>query len=175
MSAVHPCDLPATSLLRKYASDGYADCYVATVDARVQHAEFVATFYTTALFKMERAILRLAGLPSTDLQARELAAGTRDSFAAWRVEARDVDQILLSDVTGRTKSWLMLVATSDNAAVAQTALYFGSAVVPRLNPATGKREMGIAFSALLGFHKLYSRALLGAARRRLIANRKSNA
>jgi len=155
MSAIHPCELPANALLRKYASEGYADCYVTTVGARVQHAEFVAAFYTTTLFKME------------------LATGARDTFAAWRVEARDVDQLLLSDIRGRTKSWLMLTRTPDDAAVPQTQLFFGSAVVPRLNAVTGQREMGLMFRALLGLHKLYSRALLGSARRRLMADRRN--
>jgi len=174
MSAIHPCELPANALLRKYAGEGYADCYVTTVGARVQHAEFVAAFYTTTLFKMERAILRLVGLASTDQQARELATGARDTFAAWRVEARDVDQLLLSDIRGRTKSWLMLTRTPDDAAVPQTQLYFGSAVVPHKNPRSGQKEMGLVFRALLGLHKLYSRALLGSARRRLMAGRRDS-
>ncbi len=175
MSAVHPCDLPAHSLLRRYADNGYADCYVTAIDIPVSHAEFVAAFYTTALFKLERIILRLAGLPSTDAQAQELATGARDAFAAWRVEARDTDQILLSDSSGRTKSWLMVARTLDDAAVPRTRLYFGSAVVPRLNVASGRNEMGRVFRMLLGFHKMYSRALLGSARRRLIAGSRTNA
>ena len=47
-----------------------------------------------------------------------------------------------------------------------TRLYFGSAVVPVANKSTGKGKMGFAFKALLGFHKLYSRALLHAACKR---------
>jgi hypothetical protein len=44
-----------------------------------------------------------------------------------------------------------------------TRLYFGSAVVPTMNPRTGSVALGLGFTALLGFHRLYSRALLAAA------------
>ena len=44
-----------------------------------------------------------------------------------------------------------------------TKLYFGSAVVPR----RGSAGLGWQFTALLAFHKLYSRVLLRAARNRL--------
>jgi hypothetical protein len=48
-----------------------------------------------------------------------------------------------------------------------TRLYFGSAVVPVVS--AGKASPGVAFGALLGFHKVYSRLLLHAARSRLKA------
>ncbi|NJN00825.1 MAG: hypothetical protein HC793_04460 [Aquincola sp.] len=48
-----------------------------------------------------------------------------------------------------------------------TRLFFGSAVVPRVDAQSGRRRMGVVFHALLGFHKLYSRALLSAAVSRL--------
>ena len=57
--------------------------------------------------------------------------------------------------------------TAHGAETKGTRLYFGSAVVPVMNAATGKSEMGFVFKALLGFHKLYSRALLSAAAARL--------
>ena len=43
-----------------------------------------------------------------------------------------------------------------------TTLFFGSAVLPRR-----RGGLGWQFSALLAFHKLYSRVLLGSAARRL--------
>jgi hypothetical protein len=46
-------------------------------------------------------------------------------------------------------------------------LYFGSAVVLVTDKASGQVRMGFRFKALLGFHKLYSRILLYAARSRL--------
>jgi len=158
--------LPPQALLAAYRDRGaYTDCYVTTLDRPLTLAAYVDAFYTTPLFKLERLILAaFARRPSTDLQARQLATGERDSFAAWRVEARSADQILLTDMLGRTRSWLMVAPTGDGD---DTQLYFGSAVVPVADPTTGARRMGFAFGALLGFHKLYSRALLWSARRKL--------
>lgn len=168
MPAIRRCDLPADALLQRHAgAGGYADCYAVDVAGRVSHAAFVEAFYTTRVFKLERLVLRLfASRPSTDDEARQLAAGTRDSFAAWSVEGRTADQLLLGDFTGRTKSWLM-VAAAGSAASPGTRLYFGSAVVPVRGRRTGRASLGWVFRALLGFHKLYSRILLGAARARL--------
>jgi hypothetical protein len=160
--------LPPQGLLAAYRDRGaFTDCYVTTLDRPLTLAAYVDAFYTTPLFKLERLILAaFAKRPSTDLQARQLAIGEVDSFAAWRVEAREPDQILLADMTGRTRSWLMVVPARDGDS-GGTRLYFGSAVVPVAHPATGQRRMGFVFSALLGFHKLYSRALLSSARRKL--------
>jgi hypothetical protein len=104
--------------------------------------------------------------PSSDAQARQLAAGELDTFAAWVVEGRSVDQLLMSDFSGRTRSWLM-VAAGPGDAPATTRLYFGSAVVPIRDKTSGQPRMGAAFRAMLGFHKLYSRVLLRAACSRL--------
>jgi hypothetical protein len=166
--AIHSCELPADALLNRYSESGaYADCYVAEIAGDVSHAEFVGAFYTTAVFKLERLILRLlVSRPSTDAEAQQLAQGKRDSFAAWSVEARATDQLLLSDFKGRTKSWLM-VAAPQIAGSSGTRLFFGSAIVPRRSAANGRTELGIFFKALLGFHKLYSRILLNSAVSRL--------
>ena len=53
---------------------------------------------------------------------------------------------------------------------ASTRLYFGSAVVPELDAKTGQSSYGFGFHALLGFHRLYSRALLRSAVSRLSTN-----
>lgn len=100
--------------------------------------------------------------PSHDGEARALAHGQRDAFAAWSVEGRVGNQLLMCDFQSRTRSWLMV-----EPGAASTRLYFGSGIVPRIDPATGEKRMGPGFRALLGFHKLYSRALLAAARSRL--------
>ncbi|MBI3286201.1 MAG: hypothetical protein HYZ65_15315 [Burkholderiales bacterium] len=173
MPPIRPCELPATALLRKYqGGQAYVDCYVAEVPLAVSHAEFVAAFYTTRLFKLERAILKwLAALPSSDAGAQALAAGGASTFAAWRVEGRDADQLLMADLLGRTRSWLMASPAGGNPAGRSTRLYFGSALVPKLDPSSGRLAMGFAFYALGGFHRLYSRLLLGAACQRLLASR----
>lgn len=165
---IQACELPQGALLAKYRDNGgYADCYVTEVAWRVSHAEYVEAFYTTALFGVEKRLLSwFVSKPSTDAEVRQLAAGSRDSFAAWRVEARSADQLLLSDFQGHTRSWLM-VSASATGAVGGTRLYFGSAVVPVVSVKSGKPSLGGAFRLLLGFHKLYSRALLRAASARL--------
>ena len=160
MSRIAPCDIPPDAFLLRYRDGrGYADCYCTEVDGRVSQAEFVRTFYTTRLFKVERLLLRLfASRPSTDADAAQLAAGDAAVFAAWRVEARADDQLLLCDFTGRTRSWLMASPLPGGG----TRLYFGSAVVAPDGAAPGR--MGFPFHALLRFHRLYSRLLLHAAR-----------
>jgi hypothetical protein len=168
MAMIRSCHLPSDALLNRYlASGAYADCYVTEVALRVSHAEFVEAFYTTAMFKLERLILRVfVSRPSTDAQAGQLARGELSSFAAWSVEARAPNQLLLSDLSGRTRSWLM-VAVAENSDFIGTWLYFGSAVVPVRSLKTGRTSLGRLFTALRGFHKLYSRVLLRAAERRL--------
>lgn len=154
--------LPPGVLLGRYGGGGYADCFVATVPGHVTQAAYVEAFYTTALFKLERLVLAaLLARPSTDLGARRLAIGETAKFAAWTVEAREVDQILLCDFLGSSRSWLMSVA--DAASPGTTTLYFGTALVPRKD-ATG---LGAGFRALVPFHRLYAPALLRAAVRRL--------
>jgi hypothetical protein len=169
MSAIRRCELPEAALLRAYLIGGsYADCYVTDVAAPVSHADFVEAFYTTAVFRIERWLLaRLAARPSTDMDAKDLARGARGSFAAWRVEGRGRDQLLLADFTGRTRSWLMTASIDGG-----TRLYFGSAVVPAADGKAGKAALGFTFRCLLGFHKLYSRILLRAASLRLFRTRR---
>jgi hypothetical protein len=171
MTTVQACELPPVSLLHDLQKRGaWADCYAADVDGAVSQAAFVEAFYTTPLFKLERLLIRwFAGKPTTDADVARLAQGSADAFAAWRVERRSADQLLLADLSGRTRSWLMTVPIGGVAGGPRTRLYFGSAVLPRRGRDGAAAGMGPGFNALLGFHKLYSRALLGAARARLVA------
>jgi len=163
------CVLPAEALLGAYRDIGYTDCYVTTIGRAVSHTEYVEAFYTTLPFRLERLILKWSvGKPSTDANVRDLATGTADAFAAWDVEGRATDQLLLRDTGQRTRSWLM-VAPTGNETGRGTRLYFGSAVVPRRHKQEARTSLGFVFTALLGFHKLYSRILLCAARRSLAA------
>lgn len=168
MSAIKPCPLPDAVFLKRYSRDGaYTDCYATDVAGTISQAEYVAAFYTTPVFKLERLIIKYAvSRPSTDDQARQLAAGSLDSFAAWHVEARDADQLLLCDFQHRTRSWLM-AAPLTGGSEPRTRLYFGSAVVPVKNAKTGQLSLGPVFKALLGFHRIYSRILLHSAKARL--------
>ena len=135
----------------------------------VSQSTFVEAFYTTPLFKLERILLAwFARKPASDAHARQLASGLRETFDAWRMVKQDEEQLLLADLTGRTKSWLMSEAIATTAANTGARLYFGSAVLPvrRTDRGTDRGTdagLGIAFHALLGFHRLYSRLLLRAA------------
>lgn len=134
----------------------------------VTQAEFVEAFYTSPLFKIERTLLKyLAGRSATDVDARQLAEGKVESFSAWRVDGRSISELLLADVTGRTRSWLRASPVGAADQGSRTRLYFGSAVVQRQRPGSEQRGMGWLFRALLGFHRLYSRLLLRAASRRV--------
>lgn len=153
------------ALLRRHAEQGaYTDCYAIEIGRSVTHEAYVEAFYTTAVFKLERLLLRwFVARPSTDEQARALAQGRANEFAAWDVEARGPDELLMRDMTGRTRSWLMR-APADGGG---TRLYFGSAVVPVVDRKTGQKHMGGLFRALQGFHRVYSHALLRGAASRL--------
>jgi hypothetical protein len=166
MASIQTCSLPNKSFLRRYHDEGaYTDCYVSEISGQVSQTQFVEAFYTSPLFKLERLLLSLlVSRPSTDSQARELAEGNIEKFAAWSVEDRDNNQLLLADFQGRTRSWLM---TNIDEGGHSTRLYFGSAVVPIVDKITGESRMGFLFRALLGFHRLYSWALLRLAVSRL--------
>lgn len=161
---VQACALPAQALLKKYSGGGgYTDCFMIETGARVSLARFIEAFYTSWLFRLERLVLTLAARPSSDLQAVELAAGRGSAFAAWEVEARAADQLLMRDITGRTRSWFMVVPAAGG-----TRFYFGSAITATRHSTAGPAKVGPMFRALVGFHVLYSRALLAAARGRML-------
>ncbi len=165
MFSVRSGVLPDGALLSRYRESGaYTDCYFVDIDRAVSLADYIRAFYTTRPFRTERLILKWAiSKPSTDEEASLLAEAKSDRFAAWYVEERREDQVLLSDFRDRTRSWLMTVPSADS-----TRLYFGSAVVPEVKSETNERGSEKRFSLLLAFHKLYSRVLLSAARRKLI-------
>ena len=52
------CVLPDNALLARYSkTDAYTDCYKTEISGTVSFVEYVTTFYTTFLFKLERSIL----------------------------------------------------------------------------------------------------------------------
>lgn len=165
MASVTLQALPDDASLQRYRERGaYTDCYALDVAHSVTQAQYVEAFYTTWVFKLERAILSaVVAKPSSDAQAAQLARGEREDFAAWDVEAREADQLLMRDFRRLTCSWLMSRPLPSGGA----RLYFGSAVVPETDRHSGEKRMGFVFAALLGFHKLYSRILLRAAASKL--------
>lgn len=162
MISIQKTPVPADSMLGKYTSvaGAYTDCYVTEIPCDITFPEYVFAFYTTSLFKTERAILKFTVFkPSTDVDATNLAHGLTDKFAAWTVESRSENEIILCDFLSRTRSWLMI-----EKAEGATKLYFGSAVVPK----KGSEGLGSLSILLLGFHQVYSVLLLYFAKRGLM-------
>lgn len=155
MSGLRAAQLPAGALLAAYRDRGaFTDCYAADLRRTVSLPDYITAFYNSWAFRPERWLLGAVLNRGADAQdVARLAQGRSESFAAWSVEGRGEDQLLLCDFQGKTRSWLMVEPINGG-----TRVYFGSAVVP----ATTKAD-AFAFRALLGFHRLYSRVLLGAA------------
>jgi len=162
--SIHRCSLPPDAFLQRYSgNDGYADCFRVDVPGTIGLGRYVEAFYTTWLFRAERAILSLAGHSSTDADAALVAEGDASRFAAWHVEARAEDQLLTCDVTGRTRSWFKVAPNRD----CSTTLYFGSAVTAVKSGKARRKLMGPAFQVMMPAHILYSRGLLSATRRKI--------
>ena len=154
--------IPKESLLRSYAQVGghYTDCFGCETRRQVALRQYIYAFYTQPLFRAERLVLRFcARASSSDADVAALANGQVDTFAVWRVVTRTDTELLMQDKSGRTMSWLQ---------VAEGQLRFGSVVVA-VPGRGGKPTLGPVFQSLSGAHRLYSRALLAGAVRRLEA------
>jgi hypothetical protein len=164
MSSIEKCAVPENSLLSVYTSDGsYADAYRTELPVHITLPTFIKAFYTNWLFKVEAFILKYTvKRPSNDAEAQELANGSRTKFAAWSVEGRTENELLMCDMLSRTRSWFMVTHENEH-----TQLYFGSAVVPVKDSKTGKSSLGFLFLILLGFHQVYSYFLLYFASRKV--------
>lgn len=162
MLSIEKCSTPKNTFLEKYLMNGnYVDCYTTTIDRQIPFSEYIFAFYTTWLFKVEAFILTYTvRKPSSDMEAKKLADSEIDKFAAWTVEARSENEMLMCDFVSRTRSWLMVEKDE-----AKTKLYFGSAVVRKKRGA----GLGLIFILLLGFHQIYSVFLLYFAKRKLLS------
>jgi hypothetical protein len=158
MPGVRRIPLPAHALLQSRRDAGaFTDCYALRIGRTVALADYIAAFFTTPVFRLERWIIaRVLGHASTDAQARALADGRSDRFVVWVTEARDSKQILLG--VGRTATWLMI-----EPAPGATVLYLGSSIEQR-----DANRGAWRYRALLRFHDLYSRVLLRATARQLL-------
>lgn len=157
---IEEVSVPDGTLIAPYATrEGYyVDCFETPVSDAVSLHDFVQAFYTQPLFRAERLVLRfLARQPSTDAEVHALARGEATRFAVWQEKARTQTELLLAERSGCTLSWLM---------VGPDTLRFGSVVVP-VQTASGKLTLGPVFHSLLKAHKVYSRALLSGAARRV--------
>ncbi|WP_299687318.1 hypothetical protein [uncultured Tateyamaria sp.] len=155
---IQEADVPDRSLIAQFAArEGYyTDCFVAH-GAQSDLCGYIEAFYTQPLFKAERLLLRVAaGARSTDDEAAALARGEIDRFAVWHVSARTDTELLMVDASGRTMSWLSVA----------DGLSFGSVVTP-VRDRRGRLTLGPVFHSLLSAHRIYARALLAGAARRL--------
>lgn len=170
MSEITETEVPLGSLSAKYVEEGgFVDCYFIDIPKDVTLDDYIGAFYTTSLFKVERSILSIVtGRRASDSDAVQLSQGTSKNYSIWSVENRESDQILLCDSSNSTRSWLMVKNVTTNQEKV-SRLYFGSVVVPNEVSENGQAQFGFLFHALGGFHKLYSRALLHAAYKKLLA------
>jgi hypothetical protein len=146
----------------------YGDCFSVSIEGAVSLAQFVAAFYTSPLFRIERLILGvLAAAPSKDSEAHALAVGSGTAFAIWYMGARTATQLLMCDRFERTRSWFRVVTLNGD----RTLLQFGSALAAIPGRPSSEAPNG-KFRVLLAFHVWYSQALLHSANRRLMRNRR---
>ena len=150
---------PPEALLDHYRQSGdFTDCRAVDVPRSVSLGQFIAAFYDSLAFRPERWLLGVVlGRGANAADVASLAAGTTQRFAAWTVEARLPEQILLCDFQSKTRSWLMVEPLPQG-----TRLWFGSAVVT-----SRSRFDAFVFRALLGFHAAYSHVLLKSAAKAL--------
>ena len=162
ITKVNRIALRQDALLYRYHQSGdHTDCFCCSLPQAVTQAQLVAAFYQTWLFKLERHILAVAlKQASDDAEAVALSRQQTTRFSAWRVEEQNAEQLLMADIEGRTRHWLMAETQGD-----ATTLYFGSAVIK--GGPNRSRFARFVFSALGGFHILYSRLLLAAAARQV--------
>ncbi len=172
LGPVTQTQVPDFSLLRSYRSPAHAnawqqymDCFVADVAGIVTLSQYIEAFYSSLPFRMERRLIQwLIGKKSSADDVRALASGRAETLSAWVVLARTDNQILLGDYQSNTRSWLALLPLSSGKV---TRLHFGSGIRSVRDPETGEPTMTWGFRALGGFHILYSKILLAAARRGL--------
>ena len=151
--------LPADSLLaRLRGPECYRDAFRIDLPGRIDLAQYIAAFYASAAFTPERHLLGLIGRGATRADIAALAEGQAERFAAWSVEARTGNEIVLRDFQNRTCSWLMVEPAGQGA----TKLWFGSGV---------RAPEGRMVQALMPFHRWYSRRLLASAAAPLKRNR----
>ena len=169
--------VPADALLNTFRGGAhpetwgrYGDCFAVDFAGEAGLADFVFAFYTSRLFGVERFLLRmLINAPSSRADARAVADGRSDKFAAWYVGQRTPTQLLMCDRYERTRSWFCIEPKDGGV----TRLRFGSAVAAKRgerSAVAGRPDVPqrpAAFNLLLQFHVFYSQALLHAAKKNL--------
>lgn len=161
---VRAVDIPSGTMLKAYqAQEGcYTDCYAVDVAGAPDIERFIRIFFDTSIFRLERRILALSGLEAThadDVDA--LARGHRSRFAAWRLEGKTADELMLRFERPSGRTWLHVADVPDQSG--QARLFFGSALLPGARDNDKRPTIGWSLHAFLPFHRLYARMLLRAA------------
>ena len=160
---------PHGALVERYASRGdYVDCFAVDVSGAVSISELVDAFFGSRAFEPERRILRALGR-SSPIDSTGLTTGTQERPAAWTVEARSANQVLLCDFLSFTRCWLMVEVSPDDAA--RSRLYFGTAFARTRNPSAANFALRLVFSVLRPLHSAYAKILLNGAAARLRSRR----
>ncbi|MEL6648775.1 MAG: hypothetical protein AAFQ05_13995 [Pseudomonadota bacterium] len=161
MARVVAALLPQDSLLHACATrpGSYTDCFEAAVptDGTPDRAfeRFVFLFFDSWLFRVERMILRFAGkAPKAGTDPIALARGEVAHFAAWTVDARRAQELLMSVHHTPIRTWLSVAKDGD-----QMRLRFGTALLAQ--ETSGRVHWG--FRATIRAHRLYAKLLLKAA------------
>lgn len=138
----------------------HLDCFVADIDGAWSLEQFVGVFYRTWLFRAERFVLKhVMRLPSTDSDLESLLDGNQEKFAAWSIERRTANELLMCDIASKTKSWFMVTQTGDSAKQ-RTLVHFGTVVVATPDRRSGEPKLGTLFRLFMPLHLLYARSLL---------------
>ena len=122
--------IPIGGLLDAYARQpgNYTDCFTMDIHKTVTLREFILVFFNSPVFRLERLLLGLfASRPSVKEDVINLADGASDTMAAWKVESRNKNQLLLAVDGGPIRTWLMVEQHPNKPGVSR--LYFGSAVL----------------------------------------------
>jgi len=179
--SVAPTPIPPGSLLADFgAQDAYRDCFAREVAEVVTLPQLIERFYCSWAFRPERILLGLIKRGASSEDARRLARGEIDEFAAWKVvNRRYSDNGLVAEhgateasLSERTRTPALEAGTHKNEEIllrdfrgataswlsveplpsGGTRLLFGSWV--------GQPDRGLV-KALMPFHRFYSKVLLG--------------
>lgn len=168
MSRITAPPLPDDSLLARHRGpECYRDAFRVEVPGDVSLAELITVFFGSGAFLPERTALRLIGRGAGRAEIAELADGRAKRFAAWELEAREENELLMHDFLDKTCCWLAVSPGGEAPDLAgglprpgagRTYLWFG----------TGVRDFeGPIISRLREAHRWYARWLLAGAARRL--------
>lgn len=166
MITVKRIGVPEGSFLKAYEGrEGCeTDCFQADVPGHPDIDRFVHIFFDTWVFRIERRLLALLGEDyATSEDVAALAGRSSDTLAAWTVQDRSADEIILAFKRPRGRTWLQ--ATQLDGSLGSTRLRFGSALLPNIDSEGQTASISWGLKIGLPLHRLYARLLLAAAAR----------